>query len=79
MNFHEPVPGHVNLDDVFCLEEERKVSNDWVVQYGRRWFQIAEAPYVPAGSTILVRQRRDGSIRLVSRDVELKWRELPGR
>ena len=68
-----------NLDDVFCQEEERKVSNDWVVQYGPRWFQIAEEPHVPAGSTILVRQPRDGGIRLVWQQVELQWRELKER
>jgi len=79
VDFHEPVPQHMNLDDVFCLEEERKVSNDWVVQYGPRWFQIAEEPHVPAGSTILVRQRRDGTIRLVWQQVELQWRELQER
>jgi hypothetical protein len=79
VDFHEPVPQQVNLDDVFCLEEERKVSNDWVVQYGPRWFQIAEEPHVPAGSTILVRERRDGSIRLVCQQIELQWRELNGR
>jgi hypothetical protein len=79
VDFHEPVPAHVNLDDVFCLEDERKVSNDWVVQYGPRWFQIAEKPYVPAGSTLLVRERRDGSIRLVWHNVDLQWQELKGR
>jgi hypothetical protein len=79
VDFHEPVPQHLDLEDVFCLEEERKVSNDWVVQYGPRWLQIAETPYVPAGSTILVRQRRDGGLRLVWQGRELRWHELPDR
>jgi hypothetical protein len=79
VDFHEPVPPHLDLEDVFCLEEERKVSNDWVVQYGPRWLQIAEKPYVPAGSTILVRQRRDGALRLVWQGRELRWHELPDR
>ena len=41
VDFHEPVPKQMNLDDVFCQEEERKVSNDWVVQYGPRWCRRA--------------------------------------
>jgi transposase len=79
VDFHIAVAADVNLDDVFCLEEERKVSNDWVVQYGQRWFQVAESPYVPVGSSVLVRERRDGSIRLVWGKIELQWRELAGR
>jgi hypothetical protein len=25
---------------MFCLEEERVVFSDWVVQYGQRWLQF---------------------------------------
>ena len=79
VDFHEVVPAGMDLDDVFCLEEPRKLSNDWVVQYGSRWLQVVAEPHVPAGSTILVRERRDGSVRLIWGEVELAWRELPGR
>jgi transposase len=79
VDFHEPVPRQMDLDDVFCLESERTVSNDWVVQYGARWLQIEAKPYVAAGSKVVVRERRDGSLKLVWREQTLRWREIVGR
>lgn len=76
VDFHEPVPHHLNLDDVFCLEQERTVSNDWVVQYGARWLQIEAEPLVPAGTKVLLRERRDGSLKLVWREHTLHWHEI---
>ena len=35
-DYHLRVPPRLDLDQVFCLEEERIVSPDWVVQYGQR-------------------------------------------
>src|SRR5215472_7866235 len=37
VDLHEPVAQHVDLDDVFCLEPHRTLSQDGVVQYGSRW------------------------------------------
>lgn len=39
-DYHLGVPPRLDLEQVFCLEEERIVASDWVVQYGRRWLQI---------------------------------------
>ena len=62
-DFHQ-APAGLDLNQVFCLEEERKVSNDWVVQYGKRWLQIEEgqATLVGAGSTVVVREHRNGAL-----------------
>jgi transposase len=79
VDFHEPVPDHVDLDDVFCLEQERTVSQDWVVQYGSRLLQIEAEPHVAAGSKVVVRERRDGSLKLVFRKETLRWREVQAR
>jgi hypothetical protein len=32
-DYHLCVPPRLDLEQVFCLEQERKVGNDWVVQY----------------------------------------------
>lgn len=77
VDFHEPVPAHMDLDDVFCLEQQRTLGQDWVVQYGSRWLQIESEPYVPAGSKITVRNRRDGSLKLVCGDRVLGWHDIP--
>jgi transposase len=34
-DYHLAVPRRFDLDQVFCLEEKRTVSPDWVVQYGK--------------------------------------------
>src|SRR5947209_1771549 len=38
-DFHVARPRGLRLDAVFRLEEERTVSNDWVVRYDNRFFQ----------------------------------------
>jgi transposase len=76
VDFHEPAGDNIDLDDVFCLEQERTVSQDWVVQYGARWLQIEAEPYVGAGSKVVVRERRDGSLKLVCGAQTLRWHEI---
>jgi hypothetical protein len=80
VDFHDPVAGR-NLDEVFCLEQERVVSNDWVVRYENRWLQIEpeERRQVEAGAKVVVRRSRDGSVKLLYRDRQIKWRQLPAR
>ena len=70
------------LNQVFCLEEERIVSPDWVVQYGQRWLQIerdGQKVRVPRGATVLVREHRDGSLSLWLNRAKLRWHEIPER
>lgn len=80
-DFHQ-APTRLDLNQVFCLEEERKVSNDWVVQYGNRWLQIeaeGQKAVVGAGSTVVVREHRDGSLTLLRGSTALRWHELAQR
>ena len=80
-DFHLAPGKGQDLNQVFCLEQERKVSNDWVVQYGKRWLQIEEDQkvLVGAGSTITVREHRDGSLTLLRSHQKLRWHELAER
>jgi transposase len=81
-DFHQAPAAGLDLNQVFCLEEERKVSNDWVVQYGKRWLQIEAAgqkAVVGAGSTVAVREHRDGSLTLLRGRTVLRWHELTQR
>jgi len=74
LDLHEPVAQHVDLDDVFCLEPQRTLSQDAVVQYGSRWLPIEPEPY--DGNKVPVRQRRDGSLKLVCGERVLRWHEI---
>ncbi len=77
-DFHRRIPGRTTLDRVFQLEEERVLSNDWVIRYATRYFQVArQSGQAPARSTVLVREARDGAIELRYRGCLMKWTELP--
>jgi len=62
---------------VFWLEEERVVSEDWVVRYQNRLLQL-ERPSrfrVPAKSCVLVRENQAGEVAIHYRDHRLLFRE----
>jgi hypothetical protein len=79
---HLRLPPRLDLEQVFCLEEERRVSPDWVVQYGTRWLQIerdGQKVRVERGATVVVREHRDGSVSLWLNRTRLRWHELEER
>ena len=81
-DYHLRLSPRLDLEQVFCLEQERKVSNDWVVQYENQWLQIeAKGQKTPvyAGSTVVVREHRDGSKTLLLNGQKLRWHELAER
>ena len=81
-DYHERPPRSFKWKQVFCLEEERKVSNDWVIQYGKRWLQIereGQKVAVHSGNTVMVREQRDGSLTLCLNEKQLRWCELTQR
>src|ERR1700675_702300 len=76
-DFHRRVPSRTMLDRVFQLEEERVLSNDWVVRYDTRYLQVArQSAQVPARSTVLVREAQDGAIELRYRGRLMQWTEI---
>jgi transposase len=76
-DFHRRIPSRTTLDRVFQLEEERVLSNDWVVRYATRHLQVArQSGHAPARSTVLVREARDGAIELRYRGRLMEWTEI---
>lgn len=76
-DFHAPVPRRVSLDAVFRLEETRTVSNDWVVRYDNRHFQIERQSHrPPARATVQVYEAPDGQIAIAYRDRCMRWTEI---
>jgi hypothetical protein len=66
-DYHLPRDPKLRDEDVFCLEHTRTVSNDFVVQFGRQGLQLERSARgcVPAGSKVIVREARDGSLRVI--------------
>jgi len=76
-DFHVARPRGLRLDTVFRLEEERTVSNDWVVRYDNRWLQLErQSGLAPARGTVLVREDVAGQIEIRYRARPLRWREI---
>jgi transposase len=76
-DFHVAIPRGVRLDAVFRLEEERTVSNDWVVRYDNRYFQIEQQSHrPPARVTVQVYETIDGQIEIRYRDRVMRCLEL---
>lgn len=66
-DYHLPRDPRMPDGDVFCLEHTRTVGNDFVVQFGRRSLQLSPRVRgrVPAGSKVIVRQSREGALRVI--------------
>jgi hypothetical protein len=79
-DFHIGVPPEVDLDQVFRIETERTVTNDWVVRHEGRLLQIERTGrvYPPARSTVRVCEYEDGHLEVWYRDQRVRWTEMTG-
>ena len=77
-DYHRAAPSADELRKIFRLESERTISNDWVVRYGGRFFQLQAQShhYAPARSKVIVCEEQDGTIQIEYRGQTLRWREL---
>src|SRR2546430_6015382 len=66
------------LDEVFWLEEERVVSEDWVVRYHNRLLQLERKSqhWAPARSRVRVRENEAGEVAIHYRGQRMVFREL---
>ncbi len=77
-DFHGKKPSRRELDSIFCLEQDRVIGNDWVVRYEGRFLQLErQSQYAPAGQTVLIREARDGMVKVYYRKQLVPWREIP--
>ncbi len=78
-NYHRRAPRAAELDRIFRLESERVISEDWVVRYENRFFQLEPQSrhYAPAKSKLLVCEGRHGRIAIEYRGRALRWQEIP--
>ena len=76
-DFHRRTPSCTTLDRVLQLEETRVLSNDWVISYDTRCFQVArQSRQARARSTVLVRENASGAIEIRYRDRLMQWTEI---
>ena len=77
-DFHRRTPSRTALDQALQLEDTRVLSNDWVIRYATRYFQVTRQSHqAPARSTVLVRENADGAIEMRYRGRLVRWSEIP--
>ena len=78
-NAHVSLLPHQSLKDIFCFEEQRVVSQDYVIRYHNRLFQLTPTKGVrlPKPNTrVTVRRRLDKSIHILSNDRRLAYEDI---
>lgn len=77
-NYHRCIPEGMDLRYVFCWEEERTVSNDYVVRYENRLFQIIkqEKDNIFSKAKVLVVKWLDESIHIRYKNKEIEFKEI---
>jgi len=76
-NYHRQPPAPRELEQVFCLETERSISNDWVVRYENRYFQLERtSDYPPRQAKVTVCEWEDGRIEIRYKSTARPHREI---
>lgn len=79
---HVPLLADQALESIFCFEQQRVVSEDYVLQFERRLFQIQreERRRLPApGTPVTVQKWLDGSLHFLHNNKELLVEEIRQR
>ncbi len=81
VDYHLPMPGAQRLREIFRLETERVVGNDWVVRYENRLYQVEgqSRNYAPAKSKVTVCEWEDGTLEIHYRGRTLTHHEIVER
>jgi transposase len=79
-DYHRQAPSAAELREVFRLESERVIGNDWVVRYANRLFQVQaqSRKYAPAQGQVVVCEWQDGRVEIEYRGRKLPWKEIFG-
>lgn len=72
---HVKALGKQQLEEIFCLQEERVLSQDWVVSYRGQLLQVERQHRGGTGpaSRITVQEWEDGRLQLRYRGKKLGW------
>jgi hypothetical protein len=81
VDYHLPAPSARRLREIFRLETERVLGNDWVIRHDNRLYQVEadSANYAPAKSRVLVCEWEDGSMEIHYRGRKLSCHEIAER
>ena len=77
---HRPLGRSFDLAAILSLQEERVVANDYTIRFHNRFYQLLK-PVWPGerGGTVIVEQRRDGTLAIRFGKRYLKYEEVAAR
>ena len=80
-NYHVRAPSPAKLREIFRLETERWISNDWVVQYRGHFLQLQpqKKRYGPTQAKALVCEWEDGAVEVHYRGERMDYEDLAVR
>lgn len=81
VDYHRKRPGSRELEDVFRLETERVLGNDWVVRYQNRLLQVQKMKRhsAPAQAKVMVCEWEDSRLEIRYRGQVMAWKEIVER
>ena len=78
-DYHRSAKGY-DLAAIFCIEEARSLSTDWIVRFENQFFQLVPPRKTLRGrGKVLVQRYLDGSLHFRQGDKELAYAVLPAR
>ena len=78
-DFHRSAQGY-DLASIFCLEEERSLSRDWIVRFENDFYQLQrQSKYQPTQGKVWVRKYLNGELHFNYRGEDLAYEKLPDR
>lgn len=77
-DYHGRRPSERELREIFRLETERVISNDWVIRHGGRWWQLQPGSrrYGPTKSKALVCEWENGTMEVHYRGERIRFWEV---
>ena len=81
VDYHLPKPDAKQRREIFRLETERVLGNDWVVRHDNHFYQVEgqSHSYAPAKSKVTVCEWEDGTMEIQYRERKLSWHEIQER
>jgi hypothetical protein len=81
VDYHLPQPAARQLREIFRLETERVLGNDWVVRHDNRFYQVEgqSRNHAPAQSKVTVCEWEDGTMEIHYRGRKLTHHEIEER
>ena len=78
-DFHRSSVG-LDLAAIFCREEERSVTRDWIVRFEGDFYQLRrQSKYEPARGKVMVRRYLNGELHFNYRGEDIAYEKLPQR